>query len=80
MGTENRVLMRLATTTAIQRAKEVAEFAYLEAGATAIFRSNAFERKMRDIHASAQQVQGRTNHIETCGRYFVGLELSARHV
>lgn len=77
---ENRVLMRLATTTAIRRAKEVAEFAYHEAGATAIFSSNAFERKMRDIHASAQQVQGRTGHIEVCGQWFLGMSPAARHI
>ena len=70
---ERQVLLRLATTTAILRAKQVAEFAYHEAGATAIFTANAFERRMRDIHASAQQVQGRTSHIETCGQYFLGL-------
>lgn len=80
LGTEHRVLMRLATTTAIRRAKEVAEFAYHEAGATAIFTSNMFERKMRDIHASAQQVQGRTGHIEVCGQYFLGLDPTARHI
>ncbi len=80
MDTENRVLMRLATTTAIRRAKEVAEFAYHEAGATAIFASNPFEQKMRDIHASAQQVQGRTGHIEVCGQYFLGLDPLARHI
>ena len=77
---ENKVLMRLATTTAIRRAKEVAEFAYHEAGATAIFASNPFERKMRDIHASAQQIQGRTGHIETCGQYFLGFSPTARHL
>ncbi len=77
---ENKVLMRLATTTAIQQAKKVAEFAYHEAGATAIFASNAFERKMRDIHASAQQVQGRTGHIEICGQYFLGMTPTARFI
>ena len=77
---ENKVLMRLATTSAIQMAKKVAEFAYHEAGATAIFTSNAFERKMRDIHASAQQVQGRTGHIELCGQYFMGLNPVARFI
>ena len=80
LGTEDRVLLRLASTTAIQRAKEVAEFAYHEAGATAIFTSNPFERKMRDIHASAQQVQGRTGHIEVCGQYFLGLNPTGRHI
>lgn len=80
LRTEDRVLMRLATTTAIRRAKEVAEFAYHEAGATAIFTANPFERRMRDIHASAQQVQGRTGHIEVCGQYFLGLNPTARHL
>jgi len=77
---ENKILMRLATTTAIRRAKEVAEFAYHEAGATAIFSSNVFEQKMRDIHASAQQIQGRTGHIEICGQYFLGFTPAARHL
>jgi hypothetical protein len=58
---DNKVLMRLATTTAI-------------------FSSNAFERKMRDIHASAQQVQGRTGHIEICGQHFLGLNPTARFI
>jgi alkylation response protein AidB-like acyl-CoA dehydrogenase len=80
LNMDNRVLMRLATTTGIRRAKEVAEFAYHEAGATAIFTSNTFERKMRDIHASAQQVQARTGHIEICGQYLLGLNPSARFI
>jgi alkylation response protein AidB-like acyl-CoA dehydrogenase len=77
---EAKVMMRLASTTAIRRAKQVAEFAYHEAGATAIFASNPFERKMRDIHASAQQVQARTGHIESCGQYFLGLNPTARFI
>lgn len=77
---ESKILMRLATTTAIRRAKEVAEFAYHEAGATAIFANNVFEQKMRDIHASAQQIQGRTGHVEICGQYFLGFNPTARHL
>ena len=77
---DNKVMMRLATTSAIKRAKEVAEFAYHEAGATAIFASNPFERRMRDIHASAQQIQGRTGHIETCGQHFLGHSVAARFI
>ncbi|MBS0638872.1 MAG: acyl-CoA dehydrogenase [Proteobacteria bacterium] len=77
---DSRVMLRLSTTNAIQQAKKVAEFAYHEAGATAIFASNAFERKMRDIHASAQQVQGRTGHIELCGQYFLGMAPATRFI
>ena len=74
LNLEAKVMMRLASTTAIQRAKQVAEFAYHEAGATAIFASNAFERKMRDIHASAQQVQGRTGSHRELRPIFSGPE------
>jgi alkylation response protein AidB-like acyl-CoA dehydrogenase len=80
LGLEERMMMRLATTNAIKRAKEVAEFAYHEAGSTAIFVSNPFERRMRDIHASAQQVQARTIHIETVGRHLLGHATAMRFV
>ncbi|WP_158921809.1 acyl-CoA dehydrogenase family protein [Acidisphaera sp. S103] len=77
---ENKILMRLATTSAIARAKEVAEFVYHEAGAAAIFASSPFDRKIRDIHAAAQQVQARTGHIEVCGQYFLGYDPTARFI
>ncbi|GGC48501.1 acyl-CoA dehydrogenase [Siccirubricoccus deserti] len=73
-----RAMIRLATTSAIHRAKEVAEWAYHEAGATAIFDNSPFERRMRDIHASAQQVQGRTAHLEMCGQHFLGMNPAGR--
>ena len=78
LATEDRVDIRLATTSAIHRAKEVAEWAYHEAGASAIFPAEPFERRMRDIHASAQQVQGRTAHLALCGQHFLGLTPEAR--
>ncbi|MBV1798511.1 acyl-CoA dehydrogenase family protein [Siccirubricoccus sp. G192] len=77
---EEKVLIRLASTSAIHRAKEVVEWAYHEAGATAIFESEPFERRMRDIHASGQQVQGRSAHLEVCGQHFLGLQPHARFI
>ena len=73
-----RAMVRLATTSAIHRAKEVAEWAYHEAGASAIMIGGPFERRMRDIHASAQQVQGRTAHLEMCGQHFLGMNPAGR--
>jgi len=73
-----RAMVRLATTSGIHRAKEVAEWCYHEAGATAIFDNSPFERRMRDIHASAQQVQGRTAHLEMCGQHFLGMNPHGR--
>ncbi|MDB5414321.1 MAG: hypothetical protein JWR10_2656 [Rubritepida sp.] len=73
MTTEQKVAIRLASTFAIHQAKEVADFAWTEAGATAIFESQPFERRFRDIHAVTQQVQARRNHFETVGQHLMGL-------
>ena len=47
---------------------------YHAAGATAIFENNPFERRFRDIHSVAQQLQGRQQHFETVGQHLMGLE------
>jgi alkylation response protein AidB-like acyl-CoA dehydrogenase len=69
-----RMRIRLAATYAIDQATSVVDAAYHAAGATAIFQSNAFERRFRDIHTVAQQVQGRASHFETVGQFMLGLE------
>ncbi len=69
---EQRMRIRLATTFAIQEAKGVADTAYGSAGATAIFASGPFERRFRDIHTVAQQLQGRDSHFQTVGAYLLG--------
>lgn len=71
---EHRVDMRLASTWAIHQAAEVVDAAYHMAGATAIFHSNPFERRFRDIHAIAQQIQARDIHYETVGQSLLGLD------
>jgi len=71
---EQRVVIRLAATHAIQESKAVADVAYHQAGSTAIFAGAAFERRFRDIHAVTQQLQGRMAHFETVGRFLLGLE------
>jgi hypothetical protein len=42
--------------------------AYHMAGATAVFNANRFERRFRDMHAIAQQIQGRDAHYEDVGK------------
>ncbi|HVM77403.1 MAG TPA: acyl-CoA dehydrogenase family protein [Stellaceae bacterium] len=71
---DQRLAIRIASTHTIQRAKSVADWAYHAAGATAIFASNAFERRFRDINTVAQQVQGRRAHFETYGKILFGIE------
>jgi alkylation response protein AidB-like acyl-CoA dehydrogenase len=69
-----RMRIRLASTHAIHAARTVGDFAYEAAGATAVFAANPFERRFRDLHAIAQQLQGRASHFETVGQYFLGLD------
>ncbi len=75
---QHRAAIRLASTFAIHQAREVVDFAYHEAGATAIFKSNPFERRFRDVHTVCQQVQGRSSHFETVGQVFLGVPFSER--
>jgi len=71
---EQRMRIRLASTHAIHAAREAGEFAYEAAGATAVFAANPFERRFRDLHTIAQQLQGRAAHFETVGQHLLGLE------
>ena len=71
---EERMAIRLAATHTIHEAVRVADTAYHAAGATAIFESNAFERRFRDIHTVAQQLQGRRSHFETVGKHMLGFD------
>ncbi len=69
---EQRMALRLAATHTIQEAVQVGNFAYGAAGSDAIFAERPFERRFRDLHAIAQQVQGRSSHYETAGKHLLG--------
>ena len=71
---DERMRIRLASTFAIHTSLEVVDMLYQAAGATAIFNENPFERRFRDIHSVAQQLQGRQQHFETVGQYMMGLD------
>ena len=68
----HRIALRLASTWTIHQAASVVDSAYHMAGATAVFRANKFERRFRDMHAIAQQVQARNNHYEDVGKAILG--------
>jgi alkylation response protein AidB-like acyl-CoA dehydrogenase len=69
-----RVDIRMAATFAIHEANAVANVAWEVAGATAIFASSPFERRLRDIRTLTQQAQGRKSHLQDAGAYLLGLE------
>jgi len=68
LSEEHRTEMRLASTWTIHQAASVVDAAYHMAGATAVFKANKFERRFRDMHAIAQQIQARDTHYEDVGR------------
>ena len=71
---EQRMTIRLASTFAIHQARDTVDTAYHAAGATAIFATNPFERRFRDVHTVSQQLQGRQEHYETVGQFLLGLD------
>jgi alkylation response protein AidB-like acyl-CoA dehydrogenase len=64
----HRVALRLAATSTIHESTEIVGTAYHMAGATAVFRANGFERRLRDMHAINQQLQARDTHYEDIGK------------
>jgi len=71
---EQRIVVRMAATNAIHKAKDAVDFAYNAAGATAIFGNHPLERRFRDIHTVTQQLQGRLSHFETVGAWMMGAD------
>jgi alkylation response protein AidB-like acyl-CoA dehydrogenase len=67
LSEEQRTALRLAATWTIHQAAQVTDAAYHMAGSTAVFSGNAFERRFRDMHAIAQQLQARDQHYESAG-------------
>jgi alkylation response protein AidB-like acyl-CoA dehydrogenase len=75
-----RMKIRLACTHQAMEAAEVAETLYREAGATAIFKSQPFERRFRDMHAACQQVQSNVARLQNVGQYYLGLQPPMHHM
>ena len=71
---DQRIVLRMASTNAIHKAREAVDFAYNAAGATAIFGDHPLERRFRDIHTVTQQLQGRLSHFETVGAWMMGAD------
>ena len=74
----DRINLRLASTHAIRKAAEVVDIAYEVIGATSIFESSPIQRKFQDAHAITQQIQGRMEHYQTAGQFFLGMEVHGR--
>jgi alkylation response protein AidB-like acyl-CoA dehydrogenase len=73
----HRIALRIATTCTIHQSAAVVDTAYHMAGATAVFAANPFERRFRDMHAIAQQIQARDTHYEDAGRAILAARLDS---
>ena len=71
---DHRVALRLASTWTIHQSASVVDTAYHMAGATAVFSANKFERRFRDMHAIAQQIQARDTHYEDAGKMILAAD------
>jgi alkylation response protein AidB-like acyl-CoA dehydrogenase len=78
LSLEQRTALRLASVYAAHQAKDVVDAVYHAAGATAIFESNPYERRFRDLHAVIQQVQGQFHNFEVVGQILLGLPPSSK--
>jgi alkylation response protein AidB-like acyl-CoA dehydrogenase len=67
-----RVRIRLAATHAIQESVAVVDALYNTAGTSAVFTGSPFDRRFRDMHMVAQQIQGRKTQYEVVGRFMLG--------
>jgi alkylation response protein AidB-like acyl-CoA dehydrogenase len=71
----HRIDIRLAASHASQAARKVVDYAYSSAGATAIFTTNPFERRFRDMHAVSQQIQASPAQFTNAGQVLLGIDL-----
>jgi alkylation response protein AidB-like acyl-CoA dehydrogenase len=72
----HRIAIRIAATWTIHQSASVVDTAYHMSGATAVFAKNPFERRFRDMHAIAQQIQSRDTHYEDAGKAILMSNLS----
>jgi len=74
---QHRIALRIAATWTIHQSAAVVDTAYHMAGATAVFSANKFERRFRDMHAIAQQIQARDTHYEDVGKMILAADPGA---
>lgn len=75
---EQRAMLRVAITGAMDSAREVVDFAYHAAGTNGIFQGGAFERRFRDLHTALAQGQAHLSNFESAGQALLGIEPAQR--
>lgn len=73
-SSEQRAFQRLAASHAAATSAQVVDIIWTMAGATAIFDSSPFARRLGDIHVATQNVTIADGYYETVGRILLGLD------
>ncbi len=72
LSVRQHTLIRLALTNLTAVLHEIANFAYLAGGTTAL-RKGTIQRLLRDVHAGTQHVTSSPPVVQACGRELAGL-------
>jgi alkylation response protein AidB-like acyl-CoA dehydrogenase len=75
---EQRAMLRVAITGAMDNARKVVDFAYHAAGTNGIFQGGPFERRFRDLHTALAQGQAHLSNFEAAGHALFGVEPAQR--
>jgi alkylation response protein AidB-like acyl-CoA dehydrogenase len=75
--TAQRARLRLAATHAARTGAGVAYTAYDLAGGSAVYLSNAIQRRFRDAHVATQHIMVQSSTYELTGRVLLGLDVDA---
>ena len=73
ISAEHRRDVRLATTAAVQSAKDAVDIIYELAGGTSVYKTSPIQRRFRDIHVATQHMMVSKSTYELTGRLLLGL-------
>ncbi len=74
-SSEQRALVRLAATAAVQGSVRAVDTAYNLGGATSIYATSTLQRRFRDIHTLTQHIMVGQTSLEAAGRTLLGLDV-----
>ena len=63
--------LRLATTSAVESARQSVDLIYELAGGTAVYRTSPIQRRFRDVHVATQHMMVKQQTYELAGRLFM---------
>ncbi len=77
IGVDERMALRLASTSATESATRAVDLCYTLAGGTSVYRTSTLQRRFRDVHVVTQHMMVAPPSYELAGRVLVGLPTDA---